>query len=446
MYKIPLSELQTRRDRVAELMPANSILVLFSAEVQTRNADTEYPFRQDSDFWYLTGINEEDGVYVLKLDHDRNREEYLYVAPFDPSKEQWTGKKLGKDGAAEVSGIEAVSDHPQFEQDWPELFGGGTEVFVDLGGQSYRELRNRLGRYLTDDARRGVTERIESVSRTNLMMSQLRGFKSDWEGEQMRISARIAVEAHERMYRALVEGMKKGDVYEYQLEAELLYGFRKEGAPWSYPPIVATGANACTLHYTANDAKVGQNDLVLVDAGCEYGYYASDITRCYPASGTFTEPQKRVYNTVLKAQYAALDEAAREGGTTGSIHETAIRVLTEGLVELGVLSGDVDELIENREYARYYMHGTGHYIGLDVHDVGTYRSLEGTRASVSFEPGMAITIEPGLYFTADDETVPAELRGIGVRIEDDIVKTDSGIENLTEAIPKEIDQLESLIQ
>lgn len=444
MFEIPLGELKARRKQLQDALPEHGLLVLFGGEVLARNADTEYAFRQQSDFWYFTGINEPDAVYVLKKTPSEIIER-LYILPSDPAKEVWTGYRLGTKRAQEVSGIQDVRDNTEFRTDEKLFVAGVKHAYMDLYESHQRGHRMWLSKLFLETERRAVNEHVDGIRKTQALTREVRMKKSSWEIEMMQKSADIAVAAHKTMIQHAARRARHGEVVnEAQMMADFLHGCNYAGAGWSYMPIVAGGENACILHYVDNSRDINPADMVLVDAGAEYGYYASDITRTYPLSGTFSGAQKAVYEVVLEAEKQVIEMAAGDVKMM-DMHAKAIEVLTAGLVDLGILQGNVSDLIAEKAYSPYFMHGTGHYLGLDVHDVGPYRTLEGERASGPFSEGMAITVEPGLYFGKFAEA-PEEFQGIGVRIEDNIVKTSEGVLNLTQDMPKEVSDIEKLVQ
>ena len=445
MVSIPQSELHNRRTALIDSIPEYGIIILFGNEDVTRNADTEFKFRQYSDFWYFTGINEANACYVVKKTPEGVFER-LYVLPRNPEMEIWTGYRLGIEGAREVSGIQEVYENIQLVEDEQWFLSQVKYVYLDVYEKSQRAHRMRLSQAYLDTERRGLNEHVQGIYKTQLLTQALRLKKSQWEIEMMQKSVDICIEAHIQMAQQASARVKKGEVLtESQMMADFLHHGYTHGADWSYMPIMAGGENACILHYVDNDKTVKSGDLVLVDAGVEYGYYASDITRTYPISGTFRPAQKAIYELVLKANVACIELAGQDSVTTGDIHQKAIAILTQGLIDLGIIQMSFAEAIETKAYFQYYPHGTGHYIGLDVHDVGPYRTMEGERVAGPWEEGMAITIEPGLYFGKFTEA-PDEFRGIGVRIEDNIVKTSDGVINLTQAMPKRVPEIEELMK
>lgn len=430
---IPVEILQKRREKVAAQLPISAVAVFLSGEQLLRNSDVEYPFRQESNFWYVTGFEEPGAAFLIYKNRLGEITEILYVQPKEPEKEVWTGVRAGVVGAKEIAGIGEVKLWSDLESDWEKLIQGREAIYLDHDGYSYQELRKRL-----------VAKR-NCMSATSLIRP-LRLYKELWEVEQMQLANTIAIGAHQsaiKKMRARIE--QKEPVFEYQVEADLYHAFRYQGSQWSYPAIVAGGNNACTLHYIKNESLLNKGDLLLIDAGCEVSGYAADITRCYPVSGKFSSAQKAVYEVVLRAQLAAIEEITRPGATMRSFHEVTVKVLTEGLIDLGILKGSIEDNLQQRSYCPYFMHGAGHFLGLDVHDIGNYKDEKGQRVDIILEPNMVVTVEPGLYFAATDESVPAEFRGIGIRIEDNILKTAAGVLNLTAALPKTVTEIEDLL-
>jgi len=430
-------------------MGPDAVAVFVGGRLAVRSADTEYPFRQDSDFWYLTGFDHPDAVAILST---RDGPSYrLFVQPRDPAAETWTGFRPGVEGA--VSDYEAEEAHPRenFLEKLPELLRGARRIYHTLGRD--RDIDARIIS-LQDEIRRqsrgGILPADEIVD-PRLLVHEMRLHKSDAEIELMQRAADISYEAHHRAALLAQPGR-----HEYELEAELAYTFRSRGGTGpAYGSIVGSGINATILHYIRNDQKLAQGDLVLIDAGVEVEGYASDVTRTYPVGGRFKPEARDLYQVVLAAQLAAID-ASGPGKTLPEIHSTALRILCEGMVTLGILCGNVDEIIESEAYKPYYMHGTSHWLGLDVHDVGAYVSKDVTKDGTRDQTdkanprplckGMVYTIEPGLYISADDPKAPEAFRGIGIRIEDDIVVTEDGILNLNRDIPKSVDAIEAWVR
>lgn len=422
-------------------MGPDAIAIFVGARLATRSADTEYPFRQDSDFWYLTGFDHPDAIAILST---REGPAFtLFVQPRDRAAETWTGHRPGVEGAVADYGADEAHPRETFLDKLPALVRGAKRIYHALGRESSIDARIVA---LQDEIRRqsrGGVLPAEALVDPRLLVHEMRLRKSPDEIALMQHAAGISREAHRAAARLAHPGR-----YEYELEAELGRVFRARGGSGpAYGTIVGGGRNATILHYIRNDQPLANGELVLIDAGVEYQGYASDVTRTYPIGGKFTGAARDLYALVLAAQLAALD-ASRPGATLPEIHQKAVRVLVEGLCALGLLSGTVDELIEKEGYRSYYMHGTSHWLGLDVHDVGAYvaRQADGTTKPRPLEPGMVYTIEPGLYVAADDEKAPAAFRGIGIRIEDDVVVTESGILNLTREIPKSIEALEAWVQ
>ena len=425
---IPLLELQSRRNNLVQKMADNSVAIFLSNTNQIRNADVEYPFRQNSNFWYLTGVDDANCIFIIR----KVRGEVLFrlfIPKFDELKVIWTGQDLTVEKAKLESGIDNILLTEDFEQSFEGVTKGVDTIYFDEGLESWSEMRNIISKYIHSQARRSNSENITTICKTSILINELRLYKSDWEIDQMRISNQIALEAHNKIQNYLYEVKK--NIYEYELEAILYNHFKTNGCDWSYPAIVAAADNANILHYTRNNSLIRQGDLILIDAGCEYNYYASDITRCYTIGGEFSESQKAIIELVTKAQTAAIQNLSDPNSTMVSYHNAAVEVLTQGLIQLGILKGSVESNIESKTYQKYYPHGTGHFLGLDVHDVGQYKNPDGTRAEVKIQPRMCLTVEPGLYFRSDDITVSAEFRGIGVRIEDNVViRDDSSVEVL----------------
>lgn len=416
-----------RRRRVLEGMGPDAVALFLGARPVTRSADTHFPFRQDSDFHYLTGFDHPNAAALLRSDGGPSFT--LFVEPRDRDAETWTGYRPGVEGARSDFGADEA--HPIAELG---------EVMLGLLDRA-RRLYHVLGRDPALDAK--LCQRMESMrlrSRAGAappdsildpraIVHELRLRKDPEELDIMRQAAAITADAHREAARLAREG-----IYEYEIAARLDYTFRRRGASGpAYESIVAAGANATVLHYVANDQPLHDGDLLLVDAACELGGYASDVTRTYPVGGRLAGPGRDLYQVVLAAQQDAL-EAARPGATLQDVHQAAVRRLVEGLVALGLMTGRVDELIEKAEHRRFYMHHTSHWLGLDVHDAGAY-VVDGKPRRL--EPGMVFTVEPGVYVARDDERVDARFRGIGIRIEDDVLVTEDGHEILTEEVPKE---------
>lgn len=434
--KIDQAEYAGRRQRLLQQLPVGSVALVAAACLKTRNRDAEYSFRQDSDFYYLTGFNEPDALLLL-IPGRAEGEYVLFCPPRDPEMEIWTGYRAGPEGCVRDYGADQAFPLTELEQKVPELLDGAQRLYYALGQDEALDSRVRNWiNVLRGRARQGAQAPEELVLLDNLLHEQ-RLFKSDAELEVMRRAAEISAEAHIRAMKASRPGM-----YEYQLEAEITGYCMDQGARFqAYSPIVGAGVNGCILHYIENSAPMQDGDLVLIDAGCELDNYASDITRTFPVNGRFSERQKALYQLVLDTQLACI-EAIRPGVAWNRIHDLSVEHLTRGLVRLGLLQGDPDTLIEEGAYRRFYMHRIGHWLGMDVHDVGSYK-MDGEWRLL--EPGMVMTVEPGLYIAPDDETVDPAWRGIGIRIEDDVVVTDTGCEVLTAGVPKSIAEIEQLM-
>ncbi|UNG18440.1 Xaa-Pro aminopeptidase [Stutzerimonas zhaodongensis] len=436
MTRIPKSEYVRRRKALMAEMEPNSIAILPAAPMYIRNRDVEHIYRQDSDFQYLSGFPEPEAVIAL-IPGREHGEYVLFCRERDPARELWDGLRAGQDGAISDYGADDAFPIGDIDDILPGLIEGRSRVYYAIG--SNQEFDHRLMEWINtirSKARQGAQPPNEFVALDHLLHDQ-RLYKSANEIKVMKHAAEISARAHIRAMQASRAGL-----YEYHLEAELDYEFRKGGAKMpAYGSIVAAGRNACILHYRENDALLKDGDLVLIDAGCEIDCYASDITRTFPVSGRFSPEQKAIYELVLAANEEAFKHIA-PGRHWNEAHEATVRVITAGLVELGLLQGDVDELIAAEAYKPFYMHRAGHWLGMDVHDVGDYKVGGEWRV---LEPGMAMTVEPGIYVAADNQDVAKKWRGIGVRIEDDVVVTRNGCEILTGGVPKSVDEIEALM-
>ena len=436
MASIPRAEYARRRKLLMEQMEPNSIAILAAAPVYIRNRDVEHVYRQDSDFQYLTGFPEPEAV--LALIPGREHGEYvLFCRERDPERELWDGLRAGQDGAIEQYGADDAFPIGDIDDILPGLIEGRERVYYAIG--THQEFDHRLMEWINTiraKARLGATPPNEFVALDHLL-HDMRLYKSAAEAKVMKEAAEISARAHIRAMQASRAGL-----FEYHLEAELDYEFRKGGAKMpAYGSIVAAGRNACILHYRENDAPLKDGDLVLIDAGCEIDCYASDITRTFPVSGKFSPEQKAIYELVLKANEEAFNYIA-PGRHWNEAHEATVRIITAGLVELGLLEGDVEQLIASEAYKPFYMHRAGHWLGMDVHDVGDYRVGGEWRV---LEPGMAMTVEPGIYIAPDNDKVAKKWRGIGVRIEDDVLVTKTGCEVITTGVPKSVAEIEALM-
>jgi Xaa-Pro aminopeptidase len=434
--KIAQDEYARRRAALLQQLPQKSVALVSASHLKTRNRDAEYAFRQDSDFYYLTGFNEPDALLLL-IPGRAEGEFVLFCPPRDPQMEIWTGYRAGPEGCVRNFGADQAFALEELEQQMPRLLDGVHRLYYALG--SDEALDTRVRGWLNQvraQSRQGAQAPEELVLLDNLLHEQ-RLFKSAAELDVMRRAAEISAEAHCRAMR-----LSRPGLYEYQLEAEITGYCMQQGARFqAYSPIVGGGANGCILHYIDNSAELKDGDLVLIDAGCELDNYASDITRTFPVNGRFSPQQRALYQLVLDTQLACI-EAMQPGVPWNRIHDLSVELLTEGLIELGLLQGERDALIEAGAYRRFYMHRIGHWLGMDVHDVGQYK-LGGEWRPL--EPGMVMTIEPGLYVAPDDDSVAPEWRGIGIRIEDDVLVTEQGPDVLTAAVPKTIADIEALM-
>ncbi|HUW99272.1 MAG TPA: aminopeptidase P N-terminal domain-containing protein [Acidiferrobacter sp.] len=422
-----------RRAEFMALM-GEGVAVIPTAPVHNRNGDVDFLFRPDSDFYYLTHFPEPEAVAVLIPGRPQG-EFLLFCRERDLDKEQWEGSHAGQEGAVATYGADDSFPIDDIDDILPGLLENRQRVYYSMGRHS--EFDGRVLDWVNEvrsKSRAGVTAPGEFVD-PNYLLHEMRLVKRPEEIALMRRAATVAGEGHLRAIRACAPGLR-----EYELEAELLYAFRKGGSEYpSYPPIVASGANACTLHYTANNAPLKAGALVLIDAGCEIDGYASDITRTFPVGPRFSSEQRALYDIVLAAHKAAVAHIG-PGQEWPNAHEAAVKVLTQGLVDLKLLEGSVDGLIESGGYKRFYMHRTGHWLGLDVHDVGDYRVADMPRV---LEPGMVTTVEPGLYIKAADD-IPKAFRNIGIRIEDDVLVTKTDYEILSHAVPRRAEDIEAL--
>ncbi len=433
--KIPADEFARRRQTLMERMGPDAIALIPAAPHAIRNRDVQYPYRQDSDFYYLTGFPEPEAVAVLVTPHEHPF--HLFCRPRDPTLETWHGRRAGPEGAVERYGAHNAQPIALLDEYVPTLLENRQRVFYNFG--YYPSFDEKVMRWLNQvraKARTGVRAPHELIALEHIL-HDMRLYKTPDEIAVMREAARIAGEAHCRAMQTCRPGR-----WEYQIEAELMYVFLREGGGWSYPPIVAGGANSCILHYVENNALLQDGDVLLIDAGVEIDGYASDITRTFPINGRFSPEQRTLYEVVLAAQHAAIAQI-QPGKPFNAFHEAAVRVLVEGLLALGLLSGSLEELIAKEEYKRFYMHRTGHYLGLDVHDVGVYKLTNDWRI---FEPGMVTTVEPGLYIPKGLAGADERFWNIGIRIEDDVLVTESGHDILSHHVPKTVSEIEALMR
>ena len=424
-----------RRDLMA-LMEPDSIAILPSSEIRIRNRDNTYPFRQDSDFHYLSGFSEPESVLVLAPGR-RHGEFLLFCRERDREREIWDGYRAGPEGACTRFGADDAFPIGDVDDILPGLIEGRERVYYAMGRQA--DFDRRLMGWINKiraKARSGAHPPGEFLDLDHLL-HELRLCKSANEIKVMQRAGEISAQAHKRAMRACRPGM-----YEYQLEAELLHEFAVQGARSpAYSSIVGGGRNGCILHYVENNARLRAGELVLIDAGCEFEHYASDVTRTFPVNGRFDGAQRALYEIVLEAQLAAI-RVVKPGSHWNQPHDTTVRVITAGLRDLGLLDGELNELVDLEAFRPFYMHRAGHWLGMDVHDVGDYKIADEWRV---LEPGMVLTIEPGIYISPDDPSVAKKWRGIGIRIEDDVVVTRGGRQVLSDAAPKTVADIEHLM-
>ena len=416
-------------------MESNSVAIIPSAREATRSNDTHYRFRQDSDFYYVTGFEEPESIAIVRPGQDPHYT--LFVRPRDPEREIWDGRRAGIDGAKSEFGANESFPIAEFDERLQDILDGAEKLYYRLGVN--RDLDETI---INQIARMRAVNRKpihppQTIVDPATIIHEMRVLKSSDEIELMQVAADIAAEAHCEAMKASRPGMQ-----EYEVEALIEKVFRQRGAAGpAYTSIVGAGANATVLHYINNDGQLHDGDLLLVDAGAEYKGYASDITRTFPINGRFTKPQREIYDLVLKAQMACV-EMVRPGTTHDQLKQHSIEVLTEGMVELGLLDGKPEELIKEKKYEKFYMHGLGHMLGIDVHDVGRYYYGKESRA---LEPGVVMTVEPGIYISPDTKDIPSQYLGIGVRIEDDVLCSENGPRVLTDKVPKLAEEIEALM-
>ena len=438
MKKLIQADFQERRDILAGEMGLRSIAIIATSPVAMRNRDADYKFRSDSSFFYLTGFAEPEAVAVIET-FDTEEEGYsysLFCRERDREMEIWNGYRAGVDGAVDDYDADEAYAIDLLDDEILEKLQNKDKLFYRIGQQA--DFDARVAKWISTasgESRKGASVPAQ-VIQLDRIIDELRLHKSADELELMQIASDISAEAHTRAMQMVKPGMM-----EYALEAELNYVFGKNGCVPSYNSIVGGGANGCILHYVENDKELKDGDLVLIDAACEYQLYASDITRTFPVNGKFSPEQKALYEVILKAQIAAID-AVRVGNSYKEPHHVAVRIMVQGLLDLGLMQGNLEEIIQKESFRQFYMHGTGHWLGMDVHDVGSYK-VEGDWRT--YEEGMVVTVEPGLYIAPDDETVDAKWRGIGIRIEDDVAVTKNGPRVLTAAVVKSVEVIETLM-
>ncbi|MEJ2898086.1 Xaa-Pro aminopeptidase [Acinetobacter sp. NS-4] len=436
--KLTQADFQERRDRLAEEMGPHSIAIIATSPVAMRNRDADYKFRADSSFFYLTGFAEPEAVAVIETFEsiDEGYTYSLFCRERNREMEIWNGYRAGVDGAVDDYEADEAYAIDLLDEEIIEKLLDKQKLFYRIGQQA--DFDSRVAKWIAQasgESRKG-TSAPAHVIQLDRILDEMRLHKSEKEIKLMQLASNISAEAHTRAMQTVKPGMM-----EYALEAELNYVFGKNGCLPSYNSIVGGGKNGCILHYVENDKELRDGDLVLIDAACEYQLYASDITRTFPVNGKFSPEQKALYELVLKAQLAAID-VVRVGNSYKEPHNVAVRILVQGLLDLGLMQGDLEEIIEKETFRQFYMHGTGHWLGMDVHDVGSYK-IDGEWRT--YEDGMVVTVEPGLYIAPDDETVDAKWRGIGIRIEDDVVATENGPLVLTKDVVKTVEDIEVLM-
>ena len=427
-------EFNSRRRRLMQSLSAGAI-VLTAGHDAARNNDVDHQYRQPSSFWYLTGFDEPDAVAVLRP--GSHTPYTLFVRPYDPTFEIWVGYRAGVGGAVGALEANAAYSIDQLDSQLPKLLAEYDTIYYALGSD------DRVDGIISAlvQRRRGMAQRgakpIRRIEDPTTQVDAMRQIKTNDEIALLQRAIDITAHGFDAAMRTAAPG-----VHEYEVQAALERPFRQLGSPRNgYPSIVAGGANACVLHYVRNRDALGPDDLLLIDAGAEYGFYTADVTRTWPVSGKFTAPQRAVYELTLEAQRKAIADV-KPGAGFDDVHRTATRTLVQGLVDLGVMSGSVDGIMERQSYRDYYMHGTSHWLGLDVHDSGPYRD---DRGQIRLRPGMVLTVEPGLYFGPQAKQAPDIYRGIGIRIEDDVLVTEDGCRVLSEAIPKDPDEMEAIV-
>lgn len=432
---IKTKEFKKRRQQLMRITGQDSIVILKSRDEYLRNGDVHYKFRQDSDFYYLTGVNEPDAVLVLCPGSEFG-DEILFCREADPKKLRWDGPMLGTKGVVEKMGFDTAFAISEIDQRMPILMKDREKVFFKIGDNDAFDQKITFWNKLIE-THKGQKSRAprEFVSLAHYV-HDMRLYKSKAEIKCMQQSADLAAEAHILMMQRCKPGL-----YEYDLQAEYLHYLTKNRSEPSYSPIIGSGENACILHYVNNSKQMHDGELVLIDAGAEYDFYASDVSRTFPVNGKFTARQKDLYQLLLGAQIAAIDKV-KPGNHWNEPHEAAVNIISQGLLDLKILKGSLDEVIEEKTYAQYYMHMTGHWLGLDVHDCGDYQV---DKLWVELEENMVLTIEPGIYIS-EDSKAPKKWRGIGIRIEDDVLVSKSGSRILSEKAPKTVEQIEQVMK
>jgi Xaa-Pro aminopeptidase len=426
-----------RRDLLADKVLEDSAIIVSAASVKSRISDTEYSYRQDSNFYYLSGYEEPESLILIRPNQDKERF-IIFCRDRDPLREQWDGFRTGQEGVIQDYGADAAYSINSIDEIMPKLLEGAKNIYFSMSAPCGVDAK--ISSWVEDIRKntRSGAEPPQNLLSLDSILHEMRLIKESDEMDLMKQAANITTEAHIRAMQSVRPGM-----YEYQLEAEYLYAFNKNGARSpAYNSIVGGGNNSCILHYVENNAELKDGDLVLVDAGCEYQYYASDVTRTFPVNGKFSPEQREIYSIVLEAHKQSMEQA-KPGNKWNLMHEKSVEVIVEGLLSIGLLQGSRDEIIDKGEYSKFYMHRIGHWLGMDVHDVGSYKQDGDWRP---LEEGMVMTVEPGIYILDSMEGVDDKWKGIGVRIEDDIAITDSGFEILTPDVPRTIEEVEQTVQ
>lgn len=426
-----------RRDLLAGKVLEDSAIIVSAASVKSRISDTEYSYRQDSNFYYLSGYEEPESLILIRPNQDKERF-IIFCRDRDPLREQWDGFRTGQEGVIQDYGADAAYSINSIDEIMPKLLEGAKNIYFSMSAPCGVDAK--ISSWVEDIRKntRSGAEPPQNLLSLDSILHEMRLIKESDEMDLMKQAANITTEAHIRAMQSVRPGM-----YEYQLEAEYLYAFNKNGARSpAYNSIVGGGNNSCILHYVENNAELKDGDLVLVDAGCEYQYYASDVTRTFPVNGKFSPEQREIYSIVLEAHKQSMEQA-KPGNKWNLMHEKSVEVIVEGLLSIGLLQGSRDEIIDKGEYSKFYMHRIGHWLGMDVHDVGSYKQDGDWRP---LEEGMVMTVEPGIYILDSMEGVDDKWKGIGVRIEDDIAITDSGFEILTPDVPRTIEEVEQTVQ
>ena len=435
--KLTQADFQQRRDRLAEQMGPHSIAIIETSPVAMRNRDADYKYRTDSSFFYLTGFAEPEAVAVIEIAEDVEDYTYtLFCRERDREMEIWNGYRAGIDGAIDDYDADEACAIDLLDEEILEKLANKKTLFFRVGHRAEFDARMSDWIKTINEQQRKGQGAPSKIVQLDTLLDEMRLHKSAEEIQLMQIASNISAEAHTRAMQSV-----RPNMMEYALEAELNYIFGKNGCVPSYNSIVGGGENGCILHYVENNKPLKDGDLVLIDAACEYELYASDITRTFPVNGKFSPEQKALYQVVLDSQIAAID-AVKIGNSYKEPHHIAVQILVQGLLDLGIMQGDLEDIIETESYRQFYMHGTGHWLGMDVHDVGTYKHGDDWRV---YEEGMVVTVEPGLYIAPDDESVAEKWRGIGIRIEDDVVATVNGPLVLTKNVVKSVEDIEALM-